>query len=82
MQKLINVLAVSSFVVSAGVVVGGTYLYLEKDNIVESAKERVTTEIGKIIKDSLGGSLTPDLPQLGGTSGGNVPTPELPGLPF
>ena len=34
MQKLINVLAVLSFVGTAGIVGGGTALYLNKDSIV------------------------------------------------
>ena len=38
MQRLINVLAVSSFVVSAAVVGGGIYVYLNKDAMIESAK--------------------------------------------
>ena len=42
MQKLINVLAVSSFVVSASVVGGGVYVYLNKDAMIEDAKEKIT----------------------------------------
>ena len=48
MQKLINVLAVVSFAVSAGIVAGGTYVYLEKDNLVESVKENITKEIKEL----------------------------------
>ena len=44
MQKLINVLALASFAVSAAVVGGGTYVYLNKDTMIENAKKRVTTE--------------------------------------
>jgi uncharacterized protein YbcI len=53
MQKLINVLALTSFAVSAGVVAGGTYVYLEKDNLVESVKENITKEIQGIVGDAL-----------------------------
>jgi NADH:ubiquinone oxidoreductase subunit 5 (subunit L)/multisubunit Na+/H+ antiporter MnhA subunit len=38
MQKVINVLAVLSFVGTAGIVGGGTALYLNKDSIIENAK--------------------------------------------
>ena len=38
MQKVINALAVASFVVSAGVVGSGAYLYLNKDVIIDGAK--------------------------------------------
>ena len=41
MQKVINVLALSSFVVSAAVVGGGAYVYLNKDAMIESAKGRI-----------------------------------------
>ena len=40
MQKLINVLALASFAVSAAVVGGGTWLYLNKDVLVERAREK------------------------------------------
>ena len=40
MQTLINVLALSSFAVSAAVVGGGTYVYLNKDAMIEDAKEK------------------------------------------
>ena len=41
MQTIINVLALSSFAISASVVGGGAYLYLNKDSIVENVKEQV-----------------------------------------
>ena len=42
MQKLINVLSLASFLVSVAVVSGGVYVYLNKDAMIERAKERVT----------------------------------------
>ena len=44
MQKLFNVLALSSFVVSAAVVGGGAYVYLNKDAMIENAKEKVAKQ--------------------------------------
>ena len=41
MQKVINGLAIASFAVSAAVVGGGVYVYLNKDAMIESAKEGV-----------------------------------------
>ena len=41
MQKVINVLALSSFVVSAAVVGGGAYVYLNKDAMIENAKAKI-----------------------------------------
>ena len=45
MQSLINVLALSSFVVSAAVVGGGVYLYNSKDTLIEKAKSQVLSSI-------------------------------------
>jgi len=70
MQKLINGLAITSFIVSAGVVSGGVYLYTQKDAIIDNAKEQVTDAI----KDMLGAS------QLGSALIGEEPA--LPQLPF
>ena len=41
MQKVINVLAVLSFVGTAGIICGGTVVYLRRDAIPESVKESV-----------------------------------------
>jgi len=79
MQKLINVLALVSFTVSAGIVAGGTYVYLEKDSLIESAKEKVSAEIQGIIEGALVGGLNSSMP------GGDVPTTlpaPVPNTPF
>ena len=41
MQKVINVLAVLSFVGTAGIIGGGAVVYLRRDAIVEQVKEGV-----------------------------------------
>ena len=66
MQKLINVLALASFCVSAGVVAGGTYVYLQKDAMIESVKENVKKEIQGIVEGALIDGLNSDV--LGGDS--------------
>ena len=79
MQKLINVLALVSFTVSAGIVAGGAYVYLEKDSLIESAKEKVSAEIQGIIEGALVGGLNSSMP------GGDVPTTlpaPIPNTPF
>ena len=65
MQILINVLALSSFIVSAAVVGSGVYIYLNKDPLIEKAKSQVMDSI----KDTLPGALT------GGLGGNLVPNP-------
>ena len=62
MQKLINVLALSSFLVSAAAVGGGAYLYTNKAALIKEVKEQVMDSI-------LPGALT------GGLSGALVPNP-------
>ena len=60
MQKIINVLALASTVVSVAVVGIGAYVYVNKDSIIESIKEKALGGLG----GGLGGDLpigTPDL---------------------
>ena len=76
MQKLINVLAIASFAISAGVVGAGAYVVLNKDALIDQAKEKVAEEIAGILPE-LVGSLLPK-PELPG--GADLPLPS--GLPF
>tara|TARA_B100000427_G_scaffold329430_1_gene345614 strand:+ start:211 stop:447 length:237 start_codon:yes stop_codon:yes gene_type:complete len=69
MQKLINVLAVSSAVVSLTVVGIGGYVYVRKDAIIESIKEKA---LGSLGGGALGG-VTEMIPDMG--------APESPAVP-
>jgi len=69
MQKLINVLAVSSAVVSLTVVGIGGYVYVRKDAIIESIKEKA---LGSLGGGALGG-VTDMIPDMG--------SPESPAVP-
>ena len=68
MQKLINVLALSSFIVSAAAVGGGVYLFTNKDALIEKAKEQIMESITDVLPGALGGiaggSLEPNPTQL------------------
>ena len=68
MQKIVNIIAIASGVVSLAVVGTAGYLYVQKDAIIESVTEKALVSIGG---GALGGAL-------GGISGG---TGGLPGLP-
>jgi len=68
MQKIVNIIAIASGVVSLAVVGTAGYLYVQKDAIIESVTEKA---LGSIGGGALGGAL-------GGISGG---TGGLPGLP-
>ena len=84
MQKVINVLAVLSFVGTAGIVGGGTALYLNKDSIVENIKSQVAAAAGEAITDALPGMMDSAMPELPSATGGALPLPTTTGsaLPF
>ncbi len=90
MQTLINVLALSSFVVSAAVVGSGVYIYTNKDPLIEKAKEQVMESIKDTLpgalSGALGGDLVPNPTQfLPSPSETIVPTPQYtntPALPY
>ena len=76
MQKLINVLALSSFVVSAAVVGGGAYVYLNKDAMIENAKEKITSAATRSNCRSTPGMMDAAMPELPGATGGAIPMGE------
>ena len=64
MQKLINVLAVLSFVGTAGIIGSGYYLYTQKDPIIEGLKEKVTKAAVEGVTNALPGLLDNAVPCL------------------
>ncbi len=74
MRKIIDIMAVTSFVVSAAVVGGGVYLYTQKDVLIERARERATEAVTEAVTEAIGGAL-------GGGLGGGIPTPSSPAGP-
>ena len=87
MQKVVNVLALASFAVSACVAGAGAYVYLNKDALTEQAKERVTKAVTESIDNALGGlggGITPEVnsnvPSLQGDT--ITPTEVVPNVPF
>ena len=82
MQKIINVLAVTSFAISLAVVSGAGYVYVRKDAIIDSIKEKALKNIGGaalggLAGGGLGGALVPGLP----SPSPSAPSAGLPGLP-
>ena len=64
MQKIINVLAIASAAVSVAVVGTGAYVYVNKDAIIDSVKEKAIEAVMGSMGSGLGGDLpigTPDL---------------------
>ena len=58
MQKIVNVLAIASGLVSAAVVASGVLVYVNRDSIVDSIKSQAI----EAVTGSLGGGLGGDLP--------------------
>ena len=92
-QKVVNVLALASSVVSLAVVGTAGYVFVNKDALLDGVKsqvmEAVTGSLGDALGGDLGGSLMPSLP----TGSNDVPgapqvssgSPALPipsGIPF
>ena len=75
MQKIINCLAVTSFVVSASAVGAGAYAWMNKEALAEKAQALITERVKGAVTDAIGGTI------LGGGSG-DGPSLPIPSLPF
>ena len=83
MQKLINVLALASGVVSAAVVASGVFVYVNRDSIVDSIKSQAIEAVTGSLGGGLGGDLpvgAPDLPAPDTSATAPVPSAGL-GVP-
>ena len=74
MQKIINVIALASGLVPLSVVAGAGYLYVNKDTLVENARERVTTAVTEAVSGALPGLIDAAMPELPTTTGPAIPT--------
>ena len=80
MQKIVNVIAIASGVVSLTVVGIGGYVFIRKDAIIESAKERVQKAVLGAITPDLGGIAGDAIPDFTGGAA-PLPTPAAPEAP-
>ena len=74
MQKLINTLAVLSFIVVTGIVGGGTYAYMQRDTLIKSATEKITAAATEAITNALPSMLDKSVPELPKATGGVIPS--------
>lgn len=85
MQKVINVLALTSFAISGAVVASGVYVYVNKDSIVDNIKSQVikaaTEGVGNAMGAELSGQLMPGVDNSSGAPAGGLPIP-IPVMPF
>ena len=75
MQKIVNVLAVASSVVSLAVVGSGLYVFVNRASIIDGVKSQVMDSVAGALGPAIGGAL-PDV--TGGVSGGPSPLPNPP----
>jgi hypothetical protein len=75
MQKIVNVLAVASSVVSLAVVGSGLYVFVNRASIIDGVKSQVMDSVAGALGPAIGGAL-PDV--TGGVSGGESPLPAPP----
>ena len=75
MQKVINLLTVVSFVAVAGIYAGGTYLFMQKDPIIEGMKEKIITAATEAISEALPGMMDAAMPELPSTTGPAINLP-------
>ena len=83
MQKIINVLAVASGIVSAAVVASGVFVYVNRDSIVDSIKSQAIEAVTGSLGGGLGGDLpvgAPDLAPPAPDAAANIPSGGL-GVP-
>jgi hypothetical protein len=74
MQKLINILAVVSFVGVAGIIGGGATVYLRRDAIVEDVKGKITAAVTETVTNAIPGMLDSAMPELPSATGPAVPS--------
>ncbi len=76
MQKVINILAVVSFVGVTGIIGGGATVYLRRDAIIEDVKGKITAAVTETVTNALPGMLDsamPEVPEVPTKTGGVVP---------
>jgi len=66
-------LAVLSFVGTAGIIGGGTVVYLRRDAIIEQVKENVAKAATEAIAGQLPGMMDSSMPELPSTTGPALP---------
>ena len=77
MQKIINVFAIASFVVSGAVVGGAGYVYLNKDAILDGVKAKITGAVMGSVGGALPGAIGDSMPDIPGATGPALPTPPV-----
>ena len=64
MQKVVNVIALLSGLVSLSVLGGGAYLYVNKDALIEDVKMTATKAVSKAVAEALPGMIDAAMPEI------------------
>ena len=64
MQKLVNVIALLSGLVSLSVLGGGAYLYVNKDALIEDARAKATKAVTDAVTKALPGMVDAAMPEI------------------
>ena len=78
MQKAINAIALLSGLVSLSVLAGGAYLYVQKNTLIEGAREKATAAITEAITEALPGMVDAAIPGVPEVTGPAVSSPVMP----
>ena len=74
MQKVINVLAILSFLGLSSILATSGYVYWRRDAIAEQVTENITRAATEAIADVLPGMLDAAMPELPEVTGGAMPS--------
>lgn len=74
MQKIVNGVALLSGIVSLTIVVGGTIIFLEKDNIINNVKSQLINGVTESVQDLLPSAVDSALPEFPETTGDVLPS--------
>ena len=73
MQKIVNAISIFSGLVSLTLVSVTGYVYINKDSIIENAKNQIAAAAGEAIAGQLPGMMDAGMPELPSATGGAVP---------
>lgn len=82
MQKIFNLMALFSFLVSGASLAGAWYLYKNADVMIEEAREKVIKEVAEVLPKIVEEMMPemPEVPEIPSATGGAIPPAT--GLPF
>ena len=75
MQKLINVIALLSVLVSVSLIGGSAYVLLNKDALIEGAKKEVVKSATAAVSEALPGMIQGAMPEMPKVTGPALPLP-------